>query len=190
MLALDVEDVRDQLLEHFLIVAHIGRLAPPPRLDSLQNLVVTRPKNNAGVIPESPHLINHLVLDIVEESVRCGVDGVAEHEVLKYHDPFARGLLIELVDFVLSSSPDPEHVEVGLNCVLDQLLEGVLGIEVAIDEAGVHHIGRHVICSFAVHWIAIDRDLKVSATLIQLHRPDPIDHFPLIHSIPVHQQFE
>ena len=73
-----------------------------------------------------------LLFNIYQEFLGGGIDAVAEHEIIKEHDTLSRCVLKEFIGLVLPSSPDSDHVEVGVYGCVDQGLDGVAGFVVGI----------------------------------------------------------
>lgn len=98
--------------------------------------------------------------------VATGVDRVAEHEVVEDHDAFTGCQFIKLVNFVLPSSPQTDHVEVGVHCIIEQLFIAIGRVEIWVNSARVHHIQRHIVGSFAVNRVTIHDYLEISAFVV------------------------
>ena len=162
-------------------------MTPAPRLNPLKYLVIARPQHNSRIISDSSHLVYYFLFDIAEKSIGAGVYGVTEHEIMENHDPLSRCHLEKLIGLVLSATPKPNHVEIGLNSIVEQMFNGVFGREFGVDQPGVHHIRRNVVSTLAVYRMSIDTNFEIDFLLVELDCSDSINYPLLVNNFPILQ---
>src|SRR6266513_1085820 len=73
------------------------------------------------MITQALHLLRYFFADVFLKSKISGNHGAAEHEVLPYHDAEFVADIVEVVGFVISTAPVPDHVHVGVTRRLKNL---------------------------------------------------------------------
>lgn len=172
----DIYDIRNELTKEFFIVFPVSWLSPAPRLNSLQNFIISRPKNNSRIVSQSPHLIYYFFSDIFQKLISAWIYRVTEHEIVENHNTLSRSHLIKLIRLILSSSPNPDHIEVRLHCIIQKIFVSVARFEIFVDQSRIHHIRRNVVCSLAIYGITIDYYFEVCSLAIEFYCSDAVNN--------------
>lgn len=139
------------LFKKLFVVIFVFFGTPSPALNSLEDFVVASPENQTWIISDSSDLLDDFDQNIVEEGSCRRIDRIAEHEIVEDHETHLRSQPIKLIRFVLTSSPQANHVKVGPDCILKKS-EYFFGI----CKARIHHVRRNIVGSFTVDFISID----------------------------------
>lgn len=83
------------------------------------------------------------------------------------HDAPSGALLIEFVGLVLTATPYPNHIVVGLLDGIHVILESKRSAELRVGKPRMEHICRNVVSSFSVDWMTVDDELKVRASRVE-----------------------
>lgn len=83
----------------------------------------------------------------------------------------------------MTTAPDTEHVEVRVNCSIEESLNGVAWLVSLVLEPGIEHICWHVIGSLAVNGISIDFHFELLILQIHLHSPNTEGYLSLINHL-------
>ena len=86
------------------------------------------------------------------------------------HDSFSGAEFPKLFRLILSSSPKPNHVEIGLDGIINQILNGVFALIIGVNKARVHYIRWNIVGSLAVDRISINRYPKVGSLVQKINR--------------------
>ena len=58
-------------------------------MNTLQDLIVSRPKSQSWIVSSPPNLLLNLLLNVEEEFFGWWIDAIAEHEIIEEHDAFS-----------------------------------------------------------------------------------------------------
>lgn len=105
--------------DEIAITIFTGLLEPGERA---HQLIITTPENDGGMRRKPANLIANLLLDILEEITRRGIEIAGEHEVLPHHQPQAVASDIEPVMLVKATAPDADRIHIGIDGRLQQIL--------------------------------------------------------------------
>ena len=166
------------ILKQFLITIFVLLWIPSPWLYALQNLIVSCPQNKSGIVSDSSNLLNNFNQNIIEEIWSWWVNAVAEHEIMENHDTFFRSLIIKLISFILPSSPQTNHVEIGS----DNILQNRFYL-FAISQSRVHHIWWNIVSPFTVYFISVYIQRKLIRCLVKSNCFDTIRNFPCLNCV-------
>lgn len=156
-----LNDFGDQYFKESMVIVFVSLLAPTPIIYSLQDLIISRPQSKSWIISGSSDLFLDLLFSVHQEFFRRWIDTIAKHEVVEKHNSFSWCQLKEFIRFILTPSPNPNHVEIRVNSSINQFLYSVSGFKTIISQSWIEHVWRHIVSTLTVDWIAIYFHLKL-----------------------------
>lgn len=83
-----LDDLGDENLKQAMVIILVFLTAPAPVVDSLEDLVVSRPKSQGWVVSGSSDLFLNFLFHIHQEVFTGRIDTIAEHKIVKEHNAF------------------------------------------------------------------------------------------------------
>lgn len=115
------DDPWNQILEHVRVMLLILRIkiSKGPLSDSLMYLIVATVKHDGGMRSKPFDHLSHFSRNVEQEVFVPRVVGVREHEILPEHQSRTVAHFVEGIELIVASAPDPEHVEVASDSIID-----------------------------------------------------------------------
>ena len=90
---------------------------PSPVEPGIIALIVTAPKGDTSMIAQALYVVDRFLADIFKKFAFGRIKAACEHEILPNQYTILVAKIIEEVVFVNTSSPDAQHIHIGIDCV-------------------------------------------------------------------------
>lgn len=116
--------MKQQLIIGFHFIPNLLRIfwCPTPMIHSFRNFVVSTPHSQRSMISKSLNILNNFLFNTINELIITWIGGTRKLKILPQQYTLFICILVHLITFINATCPNTEHVHVGRNGIINNLL--------------------------------------------------------------------